>query len=182
MDRNSIVRWIFIAGIGVAGYMLFYGKKSGDGGQRLVAETYVNAPDFAPDLIDAQPDRAVPVAPPEGQLCAVHGDRFEAVLSTRGAGIKHFYLTDPRYAESDSHDVSTTPDVERWRSLRTLFRNPGAPPSPSDQIRYDRFNWKLDPSFSAGCRFSYEDADVHIVKTVTARAPARSSCPGRDRR
>jgi YidC/Oxa1 family membrane protein insertase len=170
MDRSSIVRWILIAGIAVAGYYLFYGKKSGEGGQKLASETYVNAADFAPDVIDAQPDKAVPAAPPEGQNCTIRGNRFQAELSTRGAGIRHFYLTDARYAQSDAKDMSTTPDIERWRNLRTLFRIPGAAPSKDDQVKYDRFAWTLDPSFTpaaSGCRFSYEDADVRIVKTVT---------------
>jgi YidC/Oxa1 family membrane protein insertase len=167
MDRNSIVRWILIAGIAVAGYMFFYGKKSGDGGQRLPPEVYVSTPDFAPDVVDAQPGK--PESPPPAEeICRIRGTRFEAQLSTRGAGITHFYLTDARYAQSDAKDMSTTPDVERWRSLRTLFRMPGAAAARDDQVKYDRFNWKLDSAFSGGCRFSYEDADVRIVKTVTA--------------
>jgi YidC/Oxa1 family membrane protein insertase len=167
MDRNSIVRWILIAGIAVAGYMFFYGKKSGDGGQRLPPEVYVSTPDFAPDVVDAQPGK-LESPPPAEEICRIHGTRFEAQLSTRGAGITHFYLTDARYAQSDAKDMSTTPDVERWRSLRTLFRMPGAVAARDDQVKYDRFNWKLDPAFAGGCRFSYEDADVRIVKTVTA--------------
>jgi len=166
MDRSSIVRWILIAGIAVAGYMFFYGKKSGDGGQRLPPEVYVSTPDFAADVVDAQPGK--PESPPPAEeICKIHGARFEAELSTRGAGVTHFYLTDARYAQSDAKDVSTTPDVERWRSLRTLFRTPGTAAARDDQVKYDRFNWKLDPAFSNGCRFSYQDPDVHIVKTVT---------------
>jgi YidC/Oxa1 family membrane protein insertase len=167
MDRSSIVRWILIAGIAVAGYMLFYGKKSGDGGQRLAPETYVSTPDFAPDVVDALADKPSLSPPATEQTCTIRGNRFEADLSTRGAGVKHFYLTDARYAQSDAKDVSTTPDVERWRNLRTLFRTPGAAPATDDQLKYDRFNWKLEPAFSPGCRFTYEDADVRVVKTVT---------------
>ncbi len=167
MDRNTLTRWILIAAIAIGGYYLFYGKKAGDHAQLVPAERYVDAPGFAPDVVDVEPGKAPPVAPPEGATCKLHGNRFEAELSTRGAGITHFYLTDPRYAQSDGHDISTTPDLERWRNLRTLFRAPGAPPSPADQIAYDRFDWKLDgPADGSSCRFTYEDPAVRVVKTV----------------
>src|SRR5258708_4213021 len=166
MDRNTLSRWILIAAIAVGGYFLFYGKKSGDGGQQLPFERYVNAPGFAPDIVDSLP---APPPPPEGALCTLHGDRFDAELSSRGASLTHLYLTDSRYAEGDSRDVTTTHDIERWRNLRTLFRAPGVAPAPSDQIAYDRFSWSLDASAPAGstCRFTYEDATVRVVKTVT---------------
>jgi YidC/Oxa1 family membrane protein insertase len=166
MDRNSLVRVLLIGGILLAAW-LYFGKKSNDHAQQVPAETYVNAPGFAPDVVDAEPGKAAPLAPSEPQVCKIHGDRFEAEASARGAGLTHFYLTDARYAQSDSKDMSTTPDVERWRNLRTLFRTPGAAPSPDDQVKYDRFEWTIDPTFSDGCRFVYEDAGARIVKTMT---------------
>lgn len=171
MDRNSFTRWILIAAMAIGGYYLFYGKKAGDHPQQLPGESYANAPNFAPDVVDVEPNKPPPMAPPEGKICKILGNRFEADLSTRGAGVTHFRLTDARYAQSDGRDVSTTPDVERWRNLRTLFRTPGTPPAPDDQIAFDRFDWKLDgPDGAAGkaCQFSYEDSTVKVVKTVTA--------------
>jgi YidC/Oxa1 family membrane protein insertase len=170
MDRDTITRWILIAAIAVGGYWLFYGKKSGEHTQQLPAETYVDAPGFAPDVMDVQPNGTTPPPPPEGATCKIRGNRFEAELSARGAGIKHFFLTDPQYAQSEGHDVTTTWDHERWRNLRMLFRAPGAPRSPDDQLAYDRFNWKLDeaPADGSACRFTYEDATARIVKTFTA--------------
>jgi YidC/Oxa1 family membrane protein insertase len=178
MDRNSLSRWILIAAIAVGGYFLFYGKKGSDHAQQLPPERYVDAPGFVPDPIDADADRdprkprpAVAEAATVPAICKIHGKRFEAELSTHGAGITHFYLTDARYAHSDAADVSTTPDIERWRNLRTLFRSPSDPPSPTDQIAYDRFDWKLEPGEAANgaaCRFTYEDASVRVVKAVTA--------------
>jgi len=40
----------------------------------------------------------VPIPPDEGALCEIHGNRFNATLSSRGAGITHFLFTDPQYA------------------------------------------------------------------------------------
>jgi YidC/Oxa1 family membrane protein insertase len=90
-------------------------------------------------------------------------------MSTRGAGLTHFYLTDANYADPKSHDISTTPDIERWRNLRTLFRDPTKPVhGPDDQVKYDRVDWKLDRLGDTGCKFTYEDDIVRLVKTVTA--------------
>jgi YidC/Oxa1 family membrane protein insertase len=177
MDRNSIVRLIVIAGLMFGAYWLFWGRKASDHPQQIPAETYVNAPDVAPDVLDVQPGQPKPLPPPEGKLCTIHGNRFNAELSSRGAGLKHFWLTDARYAQTNPDgpnappadgDLSTTPDIERWRNLRTLFRTPGAPPSPDDQLKYDRVDWSVEALGGTGCRFTYEDETVRIVKTVAA--------------
>jgi YidC/Oxa1 family membrane protein insertase len=174
MDRNTILRWIVIASIMLFGYWMFYGRKSSDHLQELPSETYVDAPGFAPDVLDVAPGKAPPPRPAEGEICTIRGRRFEADLSTRGAGLTHLRLTDARYANSAAADMSTTPDVERWRNLRTLFRVPGVAPSPDEQVNYDRFNWKLDrigtgaSNAGTGCQFTYEDDSVRIVKSVAA--------------
>jgi YidC/Oxa1 family membrane protein insertase len=121
----------------------------------------VNAPDFVPDTIDD------PTAKPtDTELCTIKGNRFEAELSARGAGLTHLWIKDEKYSDKpEGFDLSTTPNVERWRSLRTLFRGPDA----NSQLKYDRFDWKLDRGADAkSCTFTYEDADAKIVKTVTA--------------
>ena len=70
-------------------------------------------------------------------------------------------LTDPQYFGSEARDLSTTPDIERWRSLRTLFRGPEGSGA-NDQVKYDRFNWKLEP-LPQGCTFTYADDVVKIT-------------------
>jgi YidC/Oxa1 family membrane protein insertase len=171
MDRSSIVRWVLTAMILVGGYMFFFGRSTGESSQRLPPETYVSAPGFAPDLIDVVAGAPAPSAPAAGETCTIRGHRFEADLSTRGAGLTHFRLTDGRYshkdgAGNDSADMSTTPDIERWRNLRTLFRAPGLPPAGDDQVRYDRFDWDLE-RVAGGCEFSYADDVVRIAKKVS---------------
>jgi YidC/Oxa1 family membrane protein insertase len=166
MDRNTIIRWILIAAIMVGGYWFFYGRKATEHPQQLPQETYVSPPDFQPDVLDVQTTR--PETPRAPESCSIHGNRFTAELSTHGAGLTHFYLTDPNYSDPKSHDVSTTPDVERWRNLRTTFRDPTQPHAADDQVRYDRVDWKLEHLGETGCKFSYEDDLVRLVKTVTA--------------
>ncbi|MDP9001163.1 MAG: membrane protein insertase YidC [Myxococcota bacterium] len=169
MDRNSILRWFFIAAIMVGGYWMFYGRKSSDHLQQIPPETYVDAPGFLPDVLDVEPGKSPPQPPAEGEICTIRGKRFEADLSTRGAGLTHFRLTDSRYAESAAADMSSTPNIERWRNLRALFRVPGLTSSPDDQVRYDRFLWKVDRSATgSGCTFTYEDDTARIVKAITA--------------
>ncbi len=169
MDRNSTLRWMLIAGAMVAMYFFFFQKKPNGQAQDFPTETYIDAPTFAPDVIDVEPGKPAPPPPPAGEICEIAGKRFRAQLSSRGAGLTHFFLTDARYAKTASEDMSTTPDVERWRNLRTQFRvQPGSPPSADDQVKYDRFDWALERLGTEGCRFSYEDEAVRIVKTVSA--------------
>jgi|HubBroStandDraft_6_1064221.scaffolds.fasta_scaffold192274_1 YidC/Oxa1 family membrane protein insertase len=169
MDRNTIVRWIFIAGLMYLGYHFLLEKKSGDTQPQVTGEAYIDAPGFAPDVLDVQPGKPAPGPPPPGEMCTIRGNRFEADLSSRGAGVTHLRLTDARYANSAAADMSTTPDHERWRNLRTLFRRAGTPPSPDDQVKYDRFDWKLEaPQEPESCRFTYADDRVQIVKTISA--------------
>jgi YidC/Oxa1 family membrane protein insertase len=170
MDKNSVIRWLVI---GVAalliykwGIPLMTGKGSGgDAAQPIPAEVYVNAPGFIGDTVEAPPPgQTTPNLPVEGELCDIHGIRFNATLSTRGAGLTHLLFTDPQYATSEQRDLSTTPSVERWRNLRTTFRGPGA----EDQLKYDRFNWTLGTHDGKSCEFTYEDDDAKIVKTIRA--------------
>lgn len=169
MDRSTIVRWIVIA----AGIFLFvrYGLpkitgKSDSERPTLAAEQYTDAPGFDPDVVDP-PKKGEPAgarkAPPRAARCTIHGDRFEAELSARGAAIVHYKLTDARYASSESADLSTTPDHERWRSLRTTFRSKDA----DSQLAFDRFIWKVEEASGKACKFSYEDENVSITKTVS---------------
>ena len=168
MDRNSVVRWIVIAAAVIVfwkwGMPLITGKS--DHPQAVPEETYVTAPGFVPDVIDrSTPEHPAPWQPVEGEICKIKGNRFDAELSTRGAALTHFFLRDKRYAGSAAFDMSTTPDIERWRSLRTSFRGPDA----NDQLKYDRFDWKLVPQQAENaCTFEYQDDDVLVRKVVSA--------------
>ena len=167
MDRNSLLRVLVIA----AAVLLFWKfglpliTGEGEAPQSLPEEAYVNAPGFVPDAVDPPVEPGKPNQPAEGELCKIDGQRFDATLSSRGAAIVNFHLEGGKY---EGMDLSTTPDHERWRSLRTSFRGPDG----KDQIKYDRVVWKLEPSApeTAGkaCTFSYEDEDVRLTKKVAA--------------
>jgi YidC/Oxa1 family membrane protein insertase len=166
MDRNTLLRWVVIAAAILLfwkfGLPLIQGKK--DAGPQLPQELYANAPGFVPDALDP-PVGEGPNKPQEGELCKIAGNRFDAELSTRGAAVTHFMLRDSQYAGTDGFDMSSTPDHERWRNLRTTFRTEGA----NDQLKYDRFDWKLERAADGkGCTFTYSDADVAITKVVRA--------------
>ena len=171
MDRNSIGRLLLIAAIVLGGYWLFYGRKASEHQQDVPAERYINAPEFVPDVIDAEPGKPVPLAPP-GETCTIHGNRFVADLSSRGAGLTRFRLTDPRYASSAAADMSTTPDIERWRNLRTLFREPGAPVTADDQLKYDRFAWQLARRGDKGASFR-----IATTRSASSRTSRRGAAP-----
>ncbi len=168
MDRNTLLRIVLIAGaiLVIWKFVLPKVTGSGDAPPQHIEERYTDAPTFVPDEIDPPKEGSTAAnAPAEGELCKVVGKRFDATLSTRGAAITHFNLRDDKYRGVDGFDMSTTPDQERWRSLRTLFRGLDA----KDQVKYDRFDWKLEKlADDKGCKFTYEDELVKIVKTITA--------------
>jgi YidC/Oxa1 family membrane protein insertase len=172
MERSSLLRWGVIAIAILLLYKFVWPMVTGSNDKPYVSVApeipQVTAPSFVPDALDAPAKPGEPNQPPEGELCTIKGNRFEAVLSSRGAAITHYFLTDANYARSEAHDLSTTPDHERWRNLRTTFRGKDA----ESQVKYDRFVWKLVPSEGAepnkSCKFSYEDEDVRIVKTIAA--------------
>jgi len=117
MDSNTIVRWILIAGLMYLGYHFFFEKKPGEAALQVTGEAYIDAPGFAPDVLDVQPGKPAPSPPPPGETCTIHGNRFEAELSSRGAGLTHFHLTDPRYA----HDMPVIDQVRLGAVNNLLF-------------------------------------------------------------
>jgi YidC/Oxa1 family membrane protein insertase len=166
MDRSTLVRWLVIAGVMLA-VLKFWPMLTGHGGsepQPIGDEKYADAPGFVGDSVDAPPPgQAEPNHPAEGAICKIQGTRFVADLSSRGAALQHFYLTDPQYKGTEADDMSTTPDLERWRSLRTMFRGAGA----DSQVKYDRFLWQMEQVSDSICKFTYTDADVKIEKVVS---------------
>jgi YidC/Oxa1 family membrane protein insertase len=170
MDRSSLLRVALIALALLlflqVGWPALTGK-GGSGQKNVPFESYLNAPGMVPDPVDPpQEGQAGGWKPQGGTPCRIAGNRFDAELSSRGAAIVHFFLRDPQYAGTSGLDLVTTGGngIERWRSLRTLFRGEKA----SDQLKYDRFEWALKASDGASCEFAYSDADVSIVKTVSA--------------
>ena len=171
MDRSTLIRTLVIFGVVLLVWKVLWPAMSGEStskSQPIPEEVYVNAPTFAPDpRIEkaAEPSEVVPVE----EACHIRGNRFEADLSTRGAALTNLQLTDERYADVKMvTSANPSSAIERWRPLRTLFRAADA----EDQLKYDRFNWKLEAPPIKGdgssCKFSYEDDSVHIDKTVTA--------------
>ena len=83
-SKGSLFRWLFI-GVAVFLAMKFVGPKlfGSEGGaeiQPLTAES-----------------RKLPSARPAEKTCDIFTDRFNAVLSTRGASLKHFKLITAKY-------------------------------------------------------------------------------------
>lgn len=160
MERSGLLRLLLIGAAALL--IIFVGPKLGwwgsdDKPQLLPEEKYVDAPGFAPDTVEGKGG-----APPaEGELCKIDGKRFDATLSSRGAALKNFHLEGGKY---EGMDLSTTPDQERWRSLRTLFRGPEG----GDQLAFDRFLWKVTAQDGKSCTFEYADENAKIVKKVSA--------------
>jgi YidC/Oxa1 family membrane protein insertase len=97
------------------------------------------------------------------QICTLAGPRFRAELSTRGASLRHLYLTDHRFdGDGGPLDLVTTSRESRM-PLRTSLRLPSGG---AQQVPYDDLDWQLAGSDGRRCTFRYGDAITSLRKTV----------------
>ena len=175
MDRSSIIRTLLIIGASILFFKFALPKITGK--SDVPSGRPLRALRQRPGLRARRGGRARPAARPRrprGSCAPSRGSRFDAQLSSRGTGLEHLWIRDPQYAAgSTGLDISTTPDHERWRNLRTLFRDlpvtgdVALAGAPDDQVKFDRFNWKVESLGGTGCKFTYADDTVSIVKTIT---------------
>ena len=162
MDSSPVLRWSLIA-LAVVLAVKFgpsvFGNETKE--QPVLTEHYTDAPGFVADVVDNPSGQ-----PSEGELCTLQGSHFQAELSSRGAAITHFHLTDDKYTHSPAADLSSTVVNERWRSLRTLFRGAEG----MTQLPYDRFNWVLSAKDGSSCTFTHDAPEARIEKRVAAGA------------
>ncbi len=185
MERSSITKWLFI---GLAVFLFWtFGKPLIFGGKQSPVQ---------PQVAD-QSEPPMESRPAE-ELCALKGDRFEAVLSTRGASLKHFTLTDqqrPDYRAYENSrpfmgarpigpmDLVTTkneelPKEQAAAQLAPLGLETRMPlhgdlraPGADDkvqQVRFDSFDWKLAAQDGKSCTFTYQDESSSLTKTIAA--------------
>jgi YidC/Oxa1 family membrane protein insertase len=155
MDRNSLVRLLFIAGavfLAMSVLPQFFGHGS-EARQPLQPETVV--------LPSAQS------RPPE-RVCDLWGPGFHAQVSTRGGGLKHFWLLDAKYKKDGKPiDLSTTPDIELYRQLRFQFRNSAAGiPEGEQQLAFDSVDFSIQRASGRVCELSYRDERVELTQTL----------------
>jgi YidC/Oxa1 family membrane protein insertase len=155
MDRSSFIRLLFIAGLVFLAMSVlpkFFGSGS-EGRQPLQPEGVV--------LPKAE------TRPPE-KLCDLWGPSFHAQVSTRGGGLKHFYLTEAKYKKDGRPiDLSTTPDLELHRQLRFQFRNAGARlPEADQQVAFDSLDFAVQRSDGKTCELVYKDDRIELTQLL----------------
>jgi YidC/Oxa1 family membrane protein insertase len=174
MERGSITKWLLL-GLAIFLFMQFgpkaiWGNKGSPHQPRIEDETSAEG-----------------VAPEE--RCSIAGPRFKAVLSTRGASLRHLDLDDytgPSTMPSDTlgsilhlftgdakgsqgpADLVSTSRAGR-SPLRVDLRMP-AGDTGAQQVPYDDLDWKLAASDGKSCTFTYEDAQTSLTKVVSAGA------------
>ncbi|HVY31112.1 MAG TPA: membrane protein insertase YidC [Polyangiaceae bacterium] len=156
MERGNLGRWLLIA-VGIFLFLRF-GTNMLGGGEQKARQPLGRA------------DEAVPVVAatraPE-TLCDLWGDRFHAQLSSRGASLKHFWLTTAKYRkDGKAIDISTTPDQEMYQQLRFAFSNQMDEKAPDRQVDPDTMDWALVKADGKSCEFSYKDDKVELTKLV----------------
>lgn len=161
MERGSITKWLLL---GLAVFFLLTQGKSMFGSKASELQPFAGIRDST-----TAAQRA-----PE-QMCTLEGPRFRADLSSHGASLRRYVLTDRRF-ESDHKpmDMVTGTDPSRM-PLRTPLRTPEdqklpAGAQPQGQVAYDDLDWKLDPKLQPAdgkaCVFTFEDATTSLKKTV----------------
>ncbi len=177
MDRNSLVRWIASSRPSHvrSGSTTSISLEKKSGARRSAGHGRVvcrRARSSRRTCSTSEPGEPAPPPPPGGEVCRIRGNRFEAELASRGAGLTHFVLTDARYAGTASEDMSTTPDHERWRNLRTLVPRASRDAAVAGRpgaIRPLRLEARARREADRDCRkFTYADDRVRIVKTISA--------------
>lgn len=164
MDRSSISRILLVVVVAALFFQFGLPKLTGGDGPRFQPLGREGA---------AAPAERAPEA-----LCAIEGNRFKAQLSTRGASLVSWQLAGKKYSVdgregSGPMDLVTTPSIEARRPLRVEFWGEGeaATPEVARQVRYDLFDWKLEPGGDGkSCAFTYEDEAVALRKTLRAGA------------
>jgi YidC/Oxa1 family membrane protein insertase len=154
MERSGIARWLFI-GLALFLAITFLPKLFGKGSSERQPLQFEG---------NAAPAERKPEA-----LCDIWGPKYHAQLSTRGASLIHFYLSDAKYKhDGKAIDLVTTPDVENRRQLRFHFRNSAVSPGDGWQVDYDDFDYDLVESDGKSCKFSYRDAKVELTRVIRA--------------
>src|SRR5689334_7049007 len=128
MERGSITKWLLLA-VAIFVALQFGPKLFGKVGAADVQPLTVN------DQLAPAPEQR-----PGEELCTIDGGLFRAELSTKGGSLKHFVLTDQRYAHDGRPLDLVTTSRESRMPLRTDLRFPGGA---APQVAYDDFDWKL---------------------------------------
>lgn len=191
MERSSITKWLFI-GLAIFlfatfGWPLIMGKKTEEPPPAFsdgrTAPTYFTASE---QVCSIEGDRFRADVSSRGatlKKLTLTDPRYHAVHVPKDTGIleelKKLFLPSPPRADEPMNLVNTSQEVW-WRArpdapaeqrgrmpLRTDLR---APEGEQQQVAFDDFDWKLDPSKSdkSRCTFTFEDASTRLTKTITA--------------
>lgn len=156
-SKGSLFRWLFI-GLAIFLALRFigpkmFGSESGSSEvQPLTSES-----------------RKLPKTRAPEQTCDIFTDKFNAVLSSRGASLKHFRLMTAKYRrEGKPIDLATTADMELRQQLRMSLRNEAVlpPDDPAWQIDFDSVDYEIQSSDSKSCTFTYRDPKVELKKVI----------------
>ncbi len=107
------------------------------------------------------------------EKCVIEGTRFSAELSTRGASLRHFWMTEDKYANksngsSEPMDLVSTTREDRM-PLRTDLRQLDGQ---NQQVEFDDFDWVLAAKDGKSCTFTFTNDTTSLTKKVSATGNA----------
>jgi YidC/Oxa1 family membrane protein insertase len=158
MDRSRILRWLLLAA-GAFLLIQFVLPHFGIGGTKAEDRHVFQVNDTKAPAERAQEER-----------CTIQGGRFKAELSTRGASLRHFQLTDPKYTTTGKPDAPpidlVTTSLESRMPLRTDLRLVSA--DGDQQVEHNDLDFKLTAQDDKSCTFTFDSADTTITKVIAA--------------
>ncbi len=174
-QRSSITKWLFL-GLAVLLFVQF-GLPAITGSGKDTRHPLQDVRDFM-----------APVQRPEAKICEINGERFHAKLSSRGASLTSYELTETsRYhakaampdgvlagiaatfssafgKPTGSMDLVSTTDESRM-PLRTDLRLPGGA---TPQVAYNDVDYTLLSQDGKSCVFVYEEREIDRLRAALA--------------
>jgi YidC/Oxa1 family membrane protein insertase len=155
MERSSITKWLLL---GLAIFLFWQFGRPLIFGRGAVEQQSFN--------IDYTAAPAAERAAEE--LCQLDGSGFTAKLSTQGASLRSFVLTDGNYHRDDnaSQQIELVRTTDQGRlPLRTDLRVPSDSPQ---QVAYNDLDWKLGAHDGKSCTFTFTSDTTSLTKTIAA--------------
>lgn len=157
MARDSVLRFLFIGGLVILLFTF---------GSQLFGGSSTAPQPLRPETI------AISSGAEREQLCHLRNPAFHATISSRGASVKRFELTTPKYVKfGKTQDLSTTPDQPFRQQLAFMWRNEAAKRKDIPwQLDFDLVRYDLVQSSAQECVFRYRDANVELTRVVASTA------------
>ena len=152
MNRDSLLRFLLIAGVGLGVWYFFLRPGSGP--------AQPGPPLQEKQVLEEKPDE---------KLCEIQGSRFKAAISTHNATVKRWLLDGTQYTVDGSPsappmDLVTTPSYAQHQPLRVSLGVPVEQEVPQPEI----LDYQIAEQSGTSCTLSWSDGKTKLTKVIRA--------------